>query len=97
MNDQAARVIPLHLASPAGSTVVERARATALKIYEQKRLGTDEPAFQHAQAIAGRLTELRLDDDAIAAGWLFAVPAIEADWRDLIGVFGIHVNMACRT
>ena len=93
MNDQAARVIPLHPAAPASGDVLERARATALKIYEQKLLGTDEPAFEHAQAIAGRLTELRLDDNAIAAGWLFAVPAIEADWRELIGAgFGADVT-----
>lgn len=93
MNGQPARVIPLLATAPASGATVERARATALKTYEQKLLGTEEPAFEHAQAITRRLTELRLDDDAVAAGWLFAVPDIRADWRDRIGAeFGADIT-----
>ena len=93
MNGKPARIIPLHAAPSDAGEVLERARATALATYQQNLLGTGEAAFVHAQAIASLMTELRLDDDAIAAGWLFAVPSMQADWRDRIGAaFGADVT-----
>ena len=49
--------------------------------YGEQVLGTGEDVFAHAAAVAGRLRELRVDDDAIAAGWLFALPHFMVDWQ----------------
>ena len=57
------------------------AEAAARAHYAGQAVGTGESAVVHAQAIAAILTELRQDEHAVAAGWLFAVPHFVKHWR----------------
>ncbi|HSD52724.1 MAG TPA: bifunctional (p)ppGpp synthetase/guanosine-3',5'-bis(diphosphate) 3'-pyrophosphohydrolase [Burkholderiales bacterium] len=59
--------------------VVARAHAFAAPLYAGKRLGTGEPALEHALGVAANLAALRLDGAARAAGLLYAVPEYVAD------------------
>jgi len=88
-----AKIIPLPSAggsapTPAqalsGHALVESARDYALAAYGAANLGTGENIAQHAEATANTLAELRLDDAAIMAGWLFSIPEIDKAWRDKI-------------
>src|SRR5262245_4296431 len=54
--------------------LVEQAAAFAAPLYEGKRLGTGEPALDHAYGLAGNLAQLRIDAATRAAGLLYAVP-----------------------
>jgi GTP pyrophosphokinase len=54
--------------------LVLRAYAFAAPLYESKRLGSDEPALEHALGVAANLSALRLDGAARAAGLLYAAP-----------------------
>ncbi|MGB5082538.1 MAG: bifunctional (p)ppGpp synthetase/guanosine-3',5'-bis(diphosphate) 3'-pyrophosphohydrolase [Burkholderiales bacterium] len=55
--------------------VLARAREFAAGLYDEKLLGTGEPAFEHAVGLARIVAELRLDAEARVAGLLFAAPA----------------------
>lgn len=68
----------------AGTSFLAAAEQTARDAYGDRVLGTGEMVFTHAAAVAERLRELRVDDDAIAAGWLFAMPHFSADWHDRV-------------
>ena len=59
--------------------VLARALEFAREVYGDKRLGTGEPALEHALGLARNIAQLRLDADALAAGILFAVPAYLPD------------------
>ena len=67
---------------PAQSDSIAQARELAHQVYGANPLGTGEAAFGHAEAVASLLVELRFDPDAVAAGWLFAWPDFDANWRD---------------
>jgi GTP pyrophosphokinase len=54
--------------------LVERAHAYVVTLYEGRRLGSGEPALEHALGLAANLASLRLDGTTRAAGLLFAVP-----------------------
>jgi GTP pyrophosphokinase len=54
--------------------LVARAHAYAAPLYAGKRLGTGEPALDHAFGVAANLAALRLDGATRAAGLLYAVP-----------------------
>jgi GTP pyrophosphokinase len=56
----------------------------ARQTFSEQHLGTGENVLAHAAAIAAQLAELRVDDDAVAAGWLFALPHFAADWHDSV-------------
>jgi len=85
VNAPSAKIIPLPGAAlPAGPSPLERARAYALEVYGTDNLGTGENIAAHAQAIVDSLVELRLDDAALMAGWLFSVPHVDKHWRDKI-------------
>ena len=76
----------------AGNEKVEAAHQYALTAYANAKLGTGEDTLLHAEAIVRSLLEMRLDDAAIMAGWLFAVPQINEAWRDRIEpAFGAEV------
>jgi GTP pyrophosphokinase len=72
--------------------LVLRAHAFAAPLYGDKRLGSDEPALEHALGLAANLAALRLDGAARAAGLLFAAPEYleNADER-LAAQFGATV------
>src|SRR5215510_3899278 len=53
--------------------LVEQAAAFAAPLYEGKRLGTGEPALDHAYGLAGNLAQLRIDAATRAAVLLYAV------------------------
>jgi len=59
---------------PAERALVLRAHAFAAPLYADRRLGTGEPAIEHALGVAASLAALRLDGATRAAGLLFAVP-----------------------
>lgn len=61
------------------------AYAFAREAYGQRVLGTGEPAFPHAVAMAIMLAGLKLDPDTRIAALLFDVPDDLADWRAAIG------------
>ena len=82
MRSDHANVIPLHAGMPAGADGIAQARELARQVYGAKPLGTGEAAFGHAEAVAALLVELRFDADAVAAGWLFAWPNFDTDWRE---------------
>ncbi len=64
----------------------------ARAVYGEQLLGTGEPALHHAEAVAHLLGELKLDTDAVNAGWLFAVPQYSKTWREqLEPAFGLAV------
>jgi len=84
-------VIPLHPAATARSLPGDAA-AMARALYGTEMLGTGEPALHHAEAVAHLLGELKLDTDAVNAGWLFAVPQYSKTWREqLEPAFGLEV------
>jgi len=56
------------------SRALRAAGEFARSLYAGKRLGTGEPAWEHALGIAANVGALRLDVDARVAGLLFAVP-----------------------
>ncbi|HXC40341.1 MAG TPA: HD domain-containing protein, partial [Burkholderiales bacterium] len=55
------------------SRALRAAGQFARTVYADKRLGTGEPAWDHALGIAANVAALRLDVDARVAGLLFAV------------------------
>jgi GTP pyrophosphokinase len=61
------------LAEPEAARL-RRACDFAVSMYADKRLGTGEPALEHALGLAGSLAALRLDAEARIAGILFAAP-----------------------
>ncbi|MGP1675683.1 MAG: RelA/SpoT family protein [Burkholderiales bacterium] len=61
---------------------LRRAYALALTIYADKRLGTGEPALEHALGAASSLAALRLDAETRIAGILFAAPQYLPDSQD---------------
>ena len=68
---------------------LRRAYALALTIYADKRLGTGEPALEHALGAATSLAALRLDAETRIAGLLFAAPQYLPDSQDqLVAGFG---------
>jgi GTP pyrophosphokinase len=68
-------------ATPDAGPAAER---LAGEIYGDRLLGTGESAFAHAAAVASLLRELRVDDEAVAAGWLFAVPHFADAWQERV-------------
>jgi len=78
---------------PAERDLVARAWAFAADTYADRRLGTDEPAIEHALGLAAILAALRLDGEARAAGLLFAVPEYAPDAEErLAAAFGERVG-----
>ena len=68
---------------------LRRAYALALTIYADKRLGTGEPALEHALGAATSLAALRLDAETRIAGLLFAAPQYLPDSQDqLVADYG---------
>ena len=68
---------------------LRRAYALALTMYSDKRLGTGEPALEHAVGAATSLAALRLDAETRIAGLLFAAPQYLPDSQDqLVAGFG---------
>jgi GTP pyrophosphokinase len=65
--------------------VLARAQEFAAGLYDEKLLGTGEPAFEHAVGLARIIAELRLDADARAAGLLFAAPAYLPEAEEKLG------------
>jgi GTP pyrophosphokinase len=61
---------------------LRRAGELALSMYADKRLGTGEPALEHALGLAASLAALRLDAETRVAGMLFAAPQYLADSDD---------------
>jgi GTP pyrophosphokinase len=55
--------------------VFGRALEFARSVYQDRLLGTGEPAYEHALGLARNVAQLRLDADTLVAGLLFAVPA----------------------
>ena len=53
--------------------------------YGQRLLGTGEPAFPHAVAMAVMLAGLDIDPDTRIAALLFDVPDDLGDWREAVG------------
>ncbi|MBL8382984.1 MAG: bifunctional (p)ppGpp synthetase/guanosine-3',5'-bis(diphosphate) 3'-pyrophosphohydrolase, partial [Burkholderiales bacterium] len=85
---------PLQASAPAGApaTIAERARALARATYAASRLGTGEDTYAHAAAIAAQVDGLQLGADAVAAGWLFALPHHDPAWREhVLAAFGHDV------
>ncbi len=60
--------------SEAEAARLQRAREFAISMYADKRLGTGEPALEHALGLAESLAALRLDAETRIAGILFAAP-----------------------
>jgi len=89
-----AQIIPLPgVATPSGTAALEQAREHALAAYGNQVLGTGENMAAHAEAIVRALAEMRLDDTALMAGWLFALPQMDEHWRDKIEpAFGSEVT-----
>jgi GTP pyrophosphokinase len=77
---------------PAERALVVRAHEFAAPLYADRRLGTGEPAIEHAISVAASLASLRLDGASRAAGLLFAVPEYVQDADDrLEAQFGATV------
>ncbi len=77
---------------PAERALVVRAHEFAAPLYADRRLGTGEPAIEHAISVAASLASLRLDGASRAAGLLFAVPEYVQDAGDrLEAQFGATV------
>ncbi|HEX4327445.1 MAG TPA: bifunctional (p)ppGpp synthetase/guanosine-3',5'-bis(diphosphate) 3'-pyrophosphohydrolase [Burkholderiales bacterium] len=96
MSRPTAQVIPLPGIAPAATAdATERIAAAqrhALAVYGDALLGTGENIATHAEAIVRELAQMRLDDAALVAGWLFAVPQVDEHWRDKIEpAFGAEV------
>ena len=64
--------------------LVERAHAFVAPVYQDRLLGTGEPALDHAFGVAANLAALRLDAPARAAGLLYAAPEYLADAHEQI-------------
>ncbi len=90
-----AKIIPLRAAAtaePSATGLLALAEATARTHYAAHAVGTGEAAVAHAAAVAATLATLRQDENAVAAGWLFAVPHFIKDWRaQLEPAFGPEV------
>jgi GTP pyrophosphokinase len=67
---------------PADRDLVSRAAAAARTLYGDTRLGTGEPAWDHALGLTGNLAVLRADAATRAAGLLFAAPNHLRDARE---------------
>ena len=68
---------------------LRRAYALALTMYADKRLGTGEPALEHALGAASSLAALRLDAETRIAAILFAAPQYLPDSQDrLVAEYG---------
>jgi len=77
---------------PGERELVASAWAFAAETYADRRLGTGEPAIDHALALAALLAALRLDGEARAAGLLFAVPEYVPDAAERLAArFGERV------
>ncbi len=64
----------------------------ARSLYAGKKLGTGEPALEHALGLATSLAGLRLDAETRIAGMLFAAPQYLADSQDKLAAdFGAEV------
>ncbi|MEK7436539.1 MAG: HD domain-containing protein, partial [Pseudomonadota bacterium] len=64
----------------------------ARSLYAGKKLGTGEPALEHALGLAASLAGLRLDAETRIAGMLFAAPQYLADSQDKLAAdFGAEV------
>jgi GTP pyrophosphokinase len=61
---------------------LRRALEFAAPLYADKRLGTGEPALEHALGAVSSLAALRLDAETRIAGILFAAPQYLADGQD---------------
>jgi len=74
--DQVEAVLDSISAGLAASEAARLRRACdfAVSMYADKRLGTGEPALEHALGLAGSLAALRLDVESRIAGMLFAAP-----------------------
>ena len=85
-----AKIIPLRAAAitePSATEVLALAEATARTHYADHAVGTGEAALAHAAAVAATLAALGQDENAVAAGWLFAVPHFVKDWREKLEPF----------
>ena len=85
-----AKIIPLRAAAitePSATEVLALAEATARTHYAGHAVGTGEAALAHAAAVAATLAALGQDENAVAAGWLFAVPHFVKDWREKLEPF----------
>src|SRR5690349_24858124 len=72
--------------------VFGRALEFARSVYQDRLLGTGEPAYEHALGLARNVARLRLDADSLVAGVLFAVPAYLPDAEEkLTQTFGATV------
>ncbi|HEY4374377.1 MAG TPA: bifunctional (p)ppGpp synthetase/guanosine-3',5'-bis(diphosphate) 3'-pyrophosphohydrolase [Burkholderiales bacterium] len=92
MSRPSAQIIPLSGASLDAGERIEAARRQALALYGDSLLSTGEGITVHAQAIVGELAQMRLDDAALMAGWLFAAPQMDERWREKIEpAFGSEV------
>lgn len=92
MSRPSAQIIPLSGAGTETGERIEAARRDALALYGEALLGTGEGIAAHAEAIVGELAQMRLDDAALMAGWLFAVPHVDEKWREKMEpVFGSEV------
>ena len=65
----------------ADRTPVTLAEGLARQAFGERLLGTGESVIAHAAAVASQLEALRVEADAVAAGWLFALPQFDPDWR----------------
>ena len=83
-------LVPIAAGLPeADAARLRRAYEFAVSMYGDKRLGTGEPALEHALGLAGSLAALRLDAETRIAGILFAAPQYLADSQDkLAAAFG---------
>jgi GTP pyrophosphokinase len=73
--------------------LVRDAYAFASELYAERLLGTGEPVLAHALGLAAGLAALRLDGEARAAGFLFAVPQYLAEAEIRLGArFGERVT-----
>jgi GTP pyrophosphokinase len=71
---------------------LRRACAFAAELYADKRLGTGEPALEHALGAAASLAALRVDAETRIAGILFAAPQyLEDSHERLAADFGAAV------
>ena len=76
----APELVPIAAGLPEADALrLSRAYEFARSLYADKRLGTGEPALEHALGLAGSLAALRLDAETRIAGILFAAPQYLAD------------------
>src|SRR5262249_34560437 len=78
--------------SEAERGAIARALEFASAAYGAKKLGTGEPAREHALGLARNAAGLRLDADARVAGLLFSIPEyVEGSGDKLKAKFGATV------